>query len=123
MKIIKVVLAILFASFGYSRVYAADPVAIVPGLPESAYNYTNDSISVTSYTVAAIVPDIGYRNIMLQAPSSFFYRLDGVSSNVKTTGYPVQSNLDAEIETIGAVYLQMPSGTAETVIRVLTKKK
>lgn len=105
---------------------AMDPVTVRMGQPESAYNITNSTISVSSTTVTTIAAVDGYRKILIRditASTSFFYRLDWTTTSVTTAGFLNTSTEVCTIESNAAVYLQLAVGVAAKVFNVLTFRK
>lgn len=109
----------LFAGIGY----AADPVAVVPGMPESRYGFTNGSVAISSFTISTFTVTTGYREITLTAPTSFFYTVNGSTSNISTIGYPGLANIDVVIESNQLIYVQSPPGIAASTGRYIQKRK
>lgn len=104
-------------------VRAADPVAVVSGRPESRYDYTNGTISASSFTVLTVAAVNGYRQLKLTCPNSFYYRIDDSTQTIATTGFPVAANATETIETNQTVTILMPPGTAASTIRYIDKRK
>lgn len=107
---------------------AAEPVAIVPGLPESKYGYTNGTLSLSSSTVTTIDSvNPGFREItipnVLTGAATFYYRVDGSTQNIATTGLPVIPTATAVIETSGAINILLEPGQSAKTVRYLERRK
>jgi hypothetical protein len=111
-----------------ASIKAGQPVSIVPGMPESRYAFTNAVLTISSHTLATIpaVP-VGYRQIVipnnLAGAAAFFYRVDGSTINIPTTGLNVAANERLEIETSGVIYLLRGAGVAAADVRYLEIRK
>ena len=106
-------------------VFAGDPVSLLPGRPESRYDYTNATVSVSSYSLASIGAVNGYQQLKLWSAASFYYVLDGTTSTatVVSTGFFVSANTNETIETNQAVGITLPQGTAASTVRYIKKAK
>lgn len=105
--------------------YAASPVGVVPGLPESRYDYTNSTVSVSSHTLATFPAVNGYRAVTLAASTSFYYVADGTSSvsTIRTNGFPVLANTNETIESNQMIGVLLPPGVSATTLRYIEKRK
>lgn len=105
--------------------HAGTPVNIIPGQPESRYDYTNGTVSISSFTISTFTAtsNAGYRELSLNSPTSFYFRLDGVSTTMQTTGFPCAANTTCALESNQVIYLQLGSGLSTVTGKYLEKKK
>lgn len=121
-----IILAAFMLMLSGRHVFATQPVSIVAGLPESRYNITNATVTISSSTVLTISatnPTTLYRQITLTAPTSFYYRVDGSTNNIATVGYPGLANTDVVIESNQAISILSPVGVASSAARYIEKVK
>ncbi len=106
---------------------AVEPVAIYPGLPESAFGYTHGTLSVSSFSSVGFSAVAGYRKLTLTIPTSFFFMADGTTSSatIVTSGFPVTDTTKNlfEIETNGVLRITLPPTIAANSIRYISKTK
>lgn len=114
-------------SCGSGSVFATQPVSIVHGLPESRYDYTNGTLSLSSFTVTTITATSGYRAVIipnvLTSASTIYYRLDGSTTSIATEGFPILPTATATIETNQAISLLLEPGQSAKTVRYLQQKK
>lgn len=106
---------------------SADLVFTRNGSPESTYNDTNGTLSLSSTTVNNIAATTGYRKItipnVLLSASTFYYRIDGSTLTLTTTGMPVLPASTVEIETNAVISILLEPGSADKTVRYLQRKK
>jgi hypothetical protein len=90
---------------------------------DSIYEYTNGTLAVSSSVVTSFSAVTGYRKVTLTNSTSFFYRVDGSTSNIATTGFPVAANASHDIESSAAIHLLNPVGVATGSGRYIEKRK
>jgi len=95
----------------------------------SYYELTHETISVSSASVTTITrlaqPN-DYREIYLKAPGDttvVYYRIDGSTVNIPTTGYGFVAQDGHEIESSGVIYLQLGSGAAAVTLRKVEARR
>lgn len=106
--------------------HAVEPVSVIPWLPESRYDITNSTIAFSSTTVTTIAAVDGYRKIKIRdltSTTSFFYRLDGSTQTITTTGFFAGPTEVTEIETNQSISILLVSGVANKVFQILTFRK
>jgi len=73
-------------------IFAATPVAIYPGLPESNYAVTHSTVAISSTTVSTDAAVYGYRAVYLanlSSASTIYYSMDGTTTTLTTVGWPI----------------------------------
>lgn len=130
MKRIIALLAILAAIPLVQVVHAAQPVAIVPGLPESRYDISQSSVSLSSFTVLTYGNVSGYRMISvanaftpLVGGTTIYYTVNGSTYTLTTLGYPIFPQQKEDIESNRAISLLADDGRTAVQIRVKTTRK
>jgi hypothetical protein len=111
-------IAAIVAGFYAVPVFAADPVAIVPGLPESNYAVTQSSVAVSSNTTTTDAAVSGYRSTCIgntSTGSTVYYRIDGSTQNVAVVGYPIFPLTNHCVEYNGKIGWQLGAGTVASI--------
>jgi hypothetical protein len=121
---------VIFGFLGLSVciAFGMEPVNVRMGGPESKWNDTNGTLSITSYTVTTIdAVTRGYRKVTipntLATATTFYYRVDGSTINIPTVGLPVVPNATAEIETEEEINLLLEPGMPGITVRYLERRK
>lgn len=110
-----------------AKAYATQPVSIVHGQPESRYDYTNGTLSLSSFTVTTVAATSGYRaliipNVLANA-ATIYYRVDGSTQNIATTGFPILPATTEIIETNQTINLLLEPLLSAKTVRYLQRKK
>jgi len=97
---------------------------------KSRYDYTNGVLSISSVTIgniAAVTAWPGFRTVTipntLTGATTFYYRVDGSSTTIATTGIPVKPNEIAVIESNQIIYFLREPIKAAANVRYLIKAK
>lgn len=86
----------------------------------------NTTVALSSANATVINPVGRYLEIQLTAASAtYYYRIDGSTQNVTTTGFPVLNGSSATIKVIdgGPLALQLGAGASAQTLRVLKISK
>ena len=81
----------------------------------------NDTITISSSTVAEIVALNGYREVMIGDPdvtATIFYRVDGSTINIPTVGWWIPAGEGQTIKFNKIIYLQLKAGVSSITARI-----
>lgn len=107
--------------------WATSPVSVVTGQPESRYDYTNTTASISSFTVTTIAAVSGYREVtianLLTGANTVYYRVDGSTINLATVGIPILPATTERIESNQVIHLIGEPLLAAKTVRYQIKRK
>lgn len=114
----KLIYTLLLLGAGVVTARAGDPVS-VSAFPNSRYDVSQSTISVSSTTVTTLAAVSGYRaayigQLGLTSGATIFYRVDGSTDSIPTVGSWILPGDVEKIETDNAIHLQL--GAAQTAI-------
>jgi hypothetical protein len=120
----------LFALFlcGLVRAaYAMDPVTVRMGQPDSTWEISQSTITVSSATVTTIAAVTGYRVVhisnLASSGTTIYYRIDGSTASIPTVGFPIApTERDHAIESNAVISLQLTSGAPGTTLNNVPTK-
>lgn len=119
--------AAILAIAAVGQVRAIEPVSVIPWLPESTYDISQSTISISSSAVTTIAAVSGYRAVHvsnLTASTVLYYRIDGSTANIPTVGFPIPAaTADHTIESNGVISLQLAVGTTTVIVPIKTIRK
>lgn len=121
-RLIAFVGALLLAAFAF----AGDPVWL-QFQPSSEYTISHSTIAVSSTTVTTIAgTGGGWRELYVGDPGASavaYYTINGSSNDVTTVGSWIEAGKEKRIESAYPVYIQLESGAAADVFRLLSVTK
>lgn len=102
---------------------AADPVFLSGW--NSAYEYTNSTVAVSSVSAGTFSAVDGYRQITLEAANSYYLVLDGTTSTatIATSGFLVAANTRERLESNAVIRILLTPGTPNATIRYIQRRK
>lgn len=124
-KMKKLITTLVFFGF-ISTSHSADLVYTRNGQPESKYEISHSTITLSSVSISTIPAVDGWRKIYMRDLTesvSVCFRIDGSTNSLDTVGWMMKSNEVQTIESNGAIYLKLFNGVASKVINFMTMRK